>query len=183
MQYYNPDNNSSRRWAWLAAGLYGALLAAAFLAGLSLLLYPTVSDYWNSLHASKAVAAYDQEVRQLDQGRYDALLDAAREYNRTLLDRSSGYYLTDDQKARYDSLLNVDGGGIMGYIEIPTIKLSLPIYHGTEEDVLQIAVGHLDWSSLPVGGESTHCVLSGHRGPAGGGGRLRHPHPGRGPDL
>lgn len=140
------------------------LLAAAFLAGLSLMLYPTVSDYWNSLHASKAVAAYDQEVRQLDQGRYDALLDAAREYNRTLLDRSSGYYLTDDQKARYDSLLNVDGGGIMGYIEIPTIKLSLPIYHGTEEDVLQIAVGHLDWSSLPVGGESTHCVLSGHRG-------------------
>lgn len=140
------------------------LLAAAFLAGLSFLLYPTVSDYWNSLHASKAVAAYDQEVRQLDQGRYDALLDAAREYNRTLLDRSSGYYLTDDQKARYDSLLNVDGGGIMGYIEIPTIKLSLPIYHGTEEDVLQIAVGHLDWSSLPVGGESTHCVLSGHRG-------------------
>ena len=140
------------------------LLAAAFLAGLSLLLYPTVSDYWNSLHASKAVAAYDQEVRQLDQGRYDALLDAAREYNRTLLDRSSGYYLTDDQKARYDSLLNVDGGGIMGYIESPTIKLSLPIYHGTEEDVLQIAVGHLDWSSLPVGGESTHCVLSGHRG-------------------
>lgn len=140
------------------------LLAAAFLAGLSLLLYPTVSDYWNSLHASKAVAAYDQEVRQLDQGRYDALLDAAREYNRTLLDRSSGYHLTDDQKARYDSLLNVDGGGIMGYIEIPTIKLSLPIYHGTEEDVLQIAVGHLDWSSLPVGGESTHCVLSGHRG-------------------
>lgn len=140
------------------------LLAAAFLAGLSLLLYPTVSDYWNSLHASKAVAAYDQEVRQLDQGRYDALLDAAREYNRTLLDRSSGYYLTDDQKARYDSLLNVDGGGIMGYIEIPTIKLSLPIYHGTEEDILQIAVGHLDWSSLPVGGESTHCVLSGHRG-------------------
>ena len=140
------------------------LLAAAFLAGLSLLLYPTVSDYWNSLHASKAVAAYDQEVRQLDQGHYDALLDAAREYNRTLLDRSSGYYLTDDQKARYDSLLNVDGGGIMGYIEIPTIKLSLPIYHGTEEDVLQIAVGHLDWSSLPVGGESTHCVLSGHRG-------------------
>ena len=140
------------------------LLAAAFLAGLSLLLYPTVSDYWNSLHASKAVAAYDQEVRQLDQGRYDALLDAAREYNRTLLDRSSGYYLTDDQKARYDSLLNVDGGGIMGYIEIPTIKLSLPIYHGTEEDVLQIAVGHLDWSSLPVGGESTHCVLFGHRG-------------------
>ena len=140
------------------------LLAAAFLAGLSVLLYPTVSDYWNSLHASKAVAAYDQEVRQLDQGRYDALLDAAREYNRTLLDRSSGYYLTDDQKARYDSLLNVDGGGIMGYIEIPTIKLSLPIYHGTEEDVLQIAVGHLDWSSLPVGGESTHCVLSGHRG-------------------
>ena len=140
------------------------LLAAAFLAGLSLLLYPTVSDYWNSLHASKAVADYDQEVRQLDQGRYDALLDAAREYNRTLLDRSSGYYLTDDQKARYDSLLNVDGGGIMGYIEIPTIKLSLPIYHGTDEDVLQIAVGHLDWSSLPVGGESTHCVLSGHRG-------------------
>ena len=140
------------------------LLAAAFLAALSVLLNPPVRESWHSRPAAQAVAAYDQEVRQLDQGRYDALLDAAREYNRTLLDRSSGYYLTDDQKARYDSLLNVDGGGIMGYIEIPTIKLSLPIYHGTEEDVLQIAVGHLDWSSLPVGGESTHCVLSGHRG-------------------
>ena len=137
------------------------LLALVFLAGLSLLLYPTVSDYWNSFHASRAVAAYAQEVADLNGAEYDALLEAARDYNARVPERSNTFALTE---AEYQSLLNMDGTGIMGYIEIPNIKLSLPIYHGTEESVLQIAVGHLDWSALPVGGEGTHCVLSGHRG-------------------
>ena len=140
------------------------LLSLAFLAGLSLLLYPTVSDYWNSMHASKAVADYSAEVSQLTQPQYDEIWAAAKAYNQSLQDRETDFYLTDEQKEQYESLLDVNGTGVMGYIEIPNIKLSLPIYHGTEDSVLQIAVGHLEWSSLPVGGESTHCVLSGHRG-------------------
>ena len=140
------------------------LLALVFLTGLSLLLYPTVSDHWNSFHASRAVAAYAQEVADLNGAEYDALLEAARDYNARVPERSNTFALTEAEQEEYQSLLNMDGTGIMGYIEIPNIKLSLPIYHGTEESVLQIAVGHLDWSALPVGGEGTHCVLSGHRG-------------------
>lgn len=140
------------------------ILVLAFLAGLSLLLYPTVSDWWNSMHATQAVANYAEEVKNLNQVQYNQMLSDAKSYNQELLHRGSGYTLSDEQKAQYDSLLNINGTGMMGYIEIPTIDLSLPIYHGTEDTVLQIAVGHLDWSSLPVGGESTHCVLSGHRG-------------------
>ena len=140
------------------------LLVFAFLAGLSLLLYPTVSDYWNSLHASEAVAAYAENVENLDSAKYDDILSASHAYNRSLLGRSSAFTLTDEQAAEYETLLDVNDTGIMGYIEIPSISISLPIYHGTEDSVLQIAVGHLEWSSLPVGGESTHCVLSGHRG-------------------
>ena len=139
-------------------------LVLILLAGVSLLLYPTVSDYWNSFHASQAVASYSADVQNLDQARYDELWSAARDYNQSLLKRENGYFLTDEQRAQYDSLLDITGTGIIGYIEIPTIKLSLPIYHGTEDSVLQIAVGHLDWTSLPTGGESIHCVLSGHRG-------------------
>lgn len=140
------------------------ILVAAFLAGVSLLLYPTVSDYWNSLHASRAVAGYAEEVSEMDDNRYEEILSAAREYNQSLLSRDGSFSLDDEMREQYDQVLNVSGNGIMGYIEIPTIKLSLPIYHGTDDSVLQIAVGHLEWSSLPVGGESTHCVLSGHRG-------------------
>ena len=140
------------------------ILFLAFLVGLSLLLYPTASDYWNSMHASKAVADYSTQVSQLTQTQYDELWAAATAYNQSLRDRSGSFYLTDEQKEQYASQLDVSGTGIMGYIEIPNIKLSLPIYHGTEDSVLQIAVGHLEWSSLPVGGEGTHCVLSGHRG-------------------
>ena len=140
------------------------ILILIFLAGVSLLLYPTVSDYWNTLHASAAVTSYAQQVSSLDNGQCSELLSAARAYNQSLSGRDNPYVLPAEQKAQYESLLNLDGTGIMGYIEIPNINLSLPIYHGADEAVLQIAVGHLDWTSLPVGGESTHCVLSGHRG-------------------
>lgn len=140
------------------------LLVLILLAGLSLLLYPSVSDYWNSLHQTRAIATYAEEVANLDNDAYDQLWEDARAYNQSLLTRSNTYLLSDEQKAEYDRLLDVSGLGIMGYIEIPSIDVSLPIYHGTEESVLQIAVGHLEWTSLPVGGESTHCVFSGHRG-------------------
>lgn len=140
------------------------IMITVLLAGLTLLFYPTVSDYWNSLHASKAVASYAEEVKSMEKNEYDEMLFKAYEYNRSLLSRVSGYYLTEEQRDIYNNLLNISGTGIMGYIEIPNINISLPIYHGTDDSVLQVAVGHIEWTSLPVGGESTHCVLSGHRG-------------------
>ena len=140
------------------------ILVFILLIGLSLLLYPTVSDYWNSFHQTRAIATYAENVAKLDNNQYDHLWEEARAYNEALPFRSNPYYLSEEQKAQYESLLDVSGLGVMGYIEIPEIDVSLPIYHGTEESVLQIAVGHLEWSSLPVGGESTHCVFSGHRG-------------------
>ena len=135
------------------------VLVILLLIGLSLLLYPTVSDYWNSFHQTRAIATYAENVAALDNASYDAIWDAARQYNRNLCSRSNSFLLSEEQKAEYESLLDISGQGVMGYIEIPEIDVSLPIYHGTEDPVLQVAVGH-----LPVGGESTHCVLSGHRG-------------------
>lgn len=140
------------------------ILILILVVGLSLMLYPSFSNWWNEAHQSRAIAAYSQEVSKLDENRYDELWQQAREYNRSLVGRENAYLLDDSQKAEYERLLDVSGMGIMGYIEIPSLKVSLPIYHGTEESVLQVAVGHLEWTSLPVGGESTHCVLSGHRG-------------------
>ena len=133
-------------------------------AGLSLLLYPTVSDYWNSLHASQAVADYAENVRNLEAEKYEQVLQDAKSYNQMLPYEQTTFALSEEEKEAYDALLDISGTGVMGYIEIPTVNISLPVYHGTEDAVLQIAVGHLEWSSLPVGGESTHCVLSGHRG-------------------
>lgn len=140
------------------------ILILILVVGLSLMLYPSFSNWWNEAHQSRAIAAYSQEVSKLDENRYDELWQQAREYNRSLVGRENAYFLDDSQKAEYERLLDVSGMGIMGYIEIPSLTVSLPIYHGTEESVLQVAVGHLEWTSLPVGGESTHCVLSGHRG-------------------
>ena len=139
-------------------------LVLLLLAGVSLLLYPSLSDYWNSMHQTRAIASYAETVSQLDTAQYDEMWKAAQNYNRSLAQRETAFALTDEQKAAYESLLDVSGLGVMGYIEIPEIDCSLPIYHGTEESVLQVAVGHLEWSNLPVGGEGTHCVLSGHRG-------------------
>lgn len=140
------------------------ILILVFLVGLSLLLYPSVSDYWNSLHQSRAIAEYAEQVAALDNSMYDALWEAARSYNAVLPGKTDRYEMSDEERAEYESLLNVSGNGILGYIEIPLIGCSLPIYHGTEESVLQIAVGHIEGSSLPTGGAGTHCVLSGHRG-------------------
>lgn len=125
-----------------------------------MLLYPTVSEWWNSFHSSKAISNYEEVVDSLKEEEYERILTEAQAYNKTF----AIHQLSDEQLEEYESLLNVGGNGIMGYIEIPTIDVSLPIYHGTAESVLQIAVGHLEWTSLPVGGKSTHCVISGHRG-------------------
>ena len=140
------------------------LLVVALLAGVSLLLYPSLSNYWNSLHATQVVSNYAQQVQTMDRSRYETMWNDAVAYNRSLLTRSTDFALTDAQKRQYDALLNVDGTGIMGYLEIPVLEVTLPIYHGTDDSVLQVGAGHIEWSSLPTGGESTHCVLSGHRG-------------------
>ena len=140
------------------------ILIFVFLIGLSLLLYPSLSNYWNSFHASRAIATYAEQAANLEEDTCSELLAAAESYNDALPSRENTFSLSDAENETYQSLLNIGGTGIMGYIEIDSLDVSLPIYHGTDEAVLQIAVGHLDWSSLPVGGESTHCVLSGHRG-------------------
>ena len=140
------------------------LLIIILVAGLSLLIYPSLSDYWNSFTQSQVIVDYTKQIENLDTEKYDEIIAKARVYNEKILRRSNKFVLTEEEKKEYNELLDITGLGIMGYIEIPSISVTLPVYHGTEDSVLQIAVGHLDWTSLPVGGESSHCVLSGHRG-------------------
>ena len=140
------------------------ILILVFVTGLSLLLYPTVSDYWNSFHQSRAIATYAGEVAALNNDDYDELWAAAQAYNQRLAQRGNPLLQSEEDLAEYETLLNIAGSGVMGYIEIPELKVSLPVYHGVDEGVLQIAVGHIPGTSLPTGGEGTHCVLSGHRG-------------------
>lgn len=140
------------------------LLVLVLLAGLSLLLYPTVADVWNTMHQSRAIASYADTVAGLDSISYDSVWAAAREYNEAIKLKTNRFFLTDEERAHYESLLDVTDIGVMGYIEIPKIGERMPIYHGTSEGVLQIAIGHIEGSSLPVGGLGSHCVLSGHRG-------------------
>ena len=132
--------------------------------GLCLSLYPTVSDYWNSFYQTRAVANYVDAVQKLDKEDYQRLWKEAQEYNKTLITKPDRWHLTKKDWKVYNKLLDVGKNGIIGYIEIPKIKVSLPIYHGVDEGVLQIAIGHIAGSSLPTGGKNTHCVLSGHRG-------------------
>ena len=138
------------------------ILIIMLVIGLSLLLYPTFADYWNSFTQSRAINSYAEQVASLNNEEYDILWEKARAYNETLVGRRNAYLLSDEQKSEYYGLLNVSGNGVMGYISIPLIGVELPIYHGTSESVLAVAVGHLDWTSLPAGGKSTHCVMSGH---------------------
>ncbi len=139
------------------------VLIFIFVIGLSLMLYPVVSDYWNSFHQSRAIASYMESVNSLDQAEYDRLLAEAQAYNADLASHETRFAFTDEEEAEYLSMLGSTGGAV-GYIEIPAINLSLPIYLGTSEAVLQAGVGTMEGSSLPIGGESTHAVLTGHRG-------------------
>ena len=140
------------------------ILILVFLLGLSLLLYPTVSDWWNSFHQTRAINGYNETVEQMSAEDIAALRSEAVAYNASLVGAADAFASSEEGHSRYEDLLNVSGDGIMGYIEIPTIDCKLPIYHGVEEGTLAVGVGHIEGSSLPVGGESTHTVLSGHRG-------------------
>ena len=149
---------------WIKKNSSTLILGFVFLIGLSLLLYPSFSDYWNSFHQSRAIAGYSEQVTEIDDKQYDEMIQKAMEYNETIPLRANRWVLTEEEKNLYYNLLDVGGTGIMGYVEIPKVAVSLPIYHGVDEAVLQIAVGHIEGSSLPVGGLGTHCAISGHRG-------------------
>lgn len=135
------------------------LLGLMFFAGLSLLLYPTISSYWNSLHQSRVIRDYSNQMDSINQELCEALKKEAHAYNESLAGTRS-----KENMKRYEEVLDPFGTGVMGYLEIPSIGCELPIEHGTEDDILKDSVGHLSWTSLPVGGENTHSVLSGHRG-------------------
>ncbi len=139
------------------------ILVLIFIIGLSVVLYPTVSDYWNSRTQSRAIASYSETVAAMDEEDYNEVFAAAESYNQAL-GKVKMPFVNFDQVEGYEELLDVSGTGIMGYVTIEKIRVELPIYHGTEDSVLQIAAGHLQGSSLPVGGKGTHSVISAHRG-------------------
>ena len=141
-----------------------AISAIAMIGALGLIAYPTFSDWWNRMHQSYAVAGYVEQTKDMSGAERKAMLKAAHEYNERLAANGDRWHMTDAQKREYDETLDVTGTGIMGYVTIPRIKVKLPVYHGTSDGVLQIAAGHLAGTSLPVGGATTHAVVSGHTG-------------------
>lgn len=141
------------------------LLILFLVSGIGLLLYPTVSELWNSYHQSQAISNYENKVEKLDTSKADEMREAAKFYNQTLEKGVvPNYRLSEEEKKTYNSLLDVTGTGIVAYVEIPKLGTNLPIYHGTDDAILQVAIGHIPGSSLPVGGQGTHSVISGHRG-------------------
>ena len=160
-----PTGGGTRRsHARRRIGLSSIALAVVFLVGLGLLLYPTVSNWWNSRRQSQAIVEYTEQTSAMDEAHVAELLEAARQYNAGLAADEGRFTPTPADTTEYENLLDVSDTGIMGYLEIPKLDVSTPIYHGTDESVLQSGAGHLEGSSLPVGGKGTHAVLSGHRG-------------------
>ena len=139
------------------------ILVLIFIIGLSVMLYPTVSDYWNSRTQSRAVATYSETVASMSEEDYDEMFEEAEAYNRALSEVNMPF-VNFDQLEGYEDILDISGTGIMGYVTIEKIRVELPIYHGTEDSILQVAAGHLQGSSLPIGGKGTHSVISAHRG-------------------
>lgn len=144
--------------------LISVLLVIVFAAGLSVMLYPTVSAWLTAREQTKVIESYTEDIESLDDKQKQDALNAAIEYNSSIMKNAQPFELSEQQLNDYMGLLNLDGTGVMGYISIPKIDCNLPIYHTTAESVLKLGVGHLPGSSLPVGGPGTHCVLSGHRG-------------------
>ncbi len=145
------------------------LLGAIFLIGFMIFAYPTVSDQWNKYHQSMAIASYDRAVEDMSEEDYSSYWEAAEQFNSTIAENTFtgdafSNNLKDIEDTEYYKILNVGGSGIMGYISIPKIKQKLPIYHGTVDTVLQIGVGHLAGTKLPIGGSGNHSVLAAHRG-------------------
>ena len=150
--------------AFLRKNLVTIILLGMIVVGLGLIAYPSVADWWNSFHQTRAVAAYASVIADMSHEEYDKILNEAAEYNKQIAETGVRWQMSDEEIQEYNSILDITGTGIMAYIDIPKIHVQLPIYHGTDDTILQIAVGHITGSSLPVGGETSHCIVSGHRG-------------------
>ncbi len=148
----------------LTSNIITVIIVLVMIAGIGLLLYPTISEKWNAIHQSRVISSYTDQVKTNNVGDLKKMRDVAIKYNVELLSKTDRYKLSDEEMEEYMSTLDVNGSGVMGFITIPKIDVELPVYHTTDEAVLQIGVGHIVGTSLPVGGESTHAVLSGHRG-------------------
>lgn len=140
------------------------LLVLILIAGVALIAYPSIANYWNSFHQSRAITSYSESVAQIDASVYDEIWNAADEYNTYLETKRNRFFMQEEEAEWYNNLLNVAGIGVIGYIEIEKLGVYLPIYHTTSEPVLQVAIGHIEGSSLPTGKVGTHVALSGHRG-------------------
>lgn len=149
---------------WLKQNIVNVILLAVLFTGAALIAYPTVSNWYNSYHHSVAVMGYAENVASMDPKVVEAAWNSAAAYNEEVAKTGNDWMPDDDKLQKYMKELNLDGSGIMGYIRIQKIDVTLPIYHTTEEKVLQHGVGHLSGTSLPVGGKSSHCILSSHRG-------------------
>ena len=149
---------------WIRKNLLSGVMIIGILVGIGLLVYPSIANYWNQFHQSRAIMSYNEAVDSMSREDYAKILDSARKYNEKLAQRGLHFTMTDAERAEYEKELNIDGTGIMGYISVPKFHIRVPVYHGTEESVLQVAIGHLETTSLPVGGENTHTQVSGHRG-------------------
>lgn len=139
------------------------IMILLFFVGLSVLLYPSLSSFYNKKVQSEAIVDYEAILKNKDDNEYDEMFEDAESYN-TKLSKLKDPFITYKTIKNYDKLLNLNETGMMGYISINKIKVELPIYHGTSKEVLSKAVGHLEGSSLPIGGLGTHSVLSAHRG-------------------
>ena len=142
---------------------YSVFLLITFFLGLAVFLYPAISDYVNSKSQSRVINQYSDEVAKLDKSVIYEMIDQAREFNSMHMDKENPFFLEEHELDNYFSQLRLNDNPIMGYLEIPVIDVKLPIYHGTDDAVLQIGIGHFIGSSLPVGGIGTHSILSGHR--------------------
>ncbi len=149
---------------FLKKHLVTIILSGVLAVGLGLLIYPSFADYWNSMHQAHTILNYAEEISNMDDNQYEEMIEAARAYNDEIAENGIHWTLTEEEREEYNSLLAAGSTGVMGYIDISKINIKLPIYHGTSEEVLQTSIGHLEGTSLPVGGEGSHCALSGHRG-------------------
>ena len=160
-----PGGRAGRRKGIrLSDRIINGILVLALTVGICMLLYPTVSNYWNSFHQTQLIEKYSQEVSSIDAEEYERILDEARRYNAQIAEKGIDWRLTDEKRAVYERTLNPFGNGMMGYIKIPKIGVELPIFHGTKGMTMETAVGHMEQSSLPIGGAGSHCMLAGHRG-------------------
>ena len=170
------DKDKKKRKKKKSHRVSNLLLLLIFFIGVAILGYPTFSDYWNSLHQSRAIMGYAQRVAEMSNEEYEEILESALNYNDRLQQKYNHWAISDEDLDEYEDELNFDDTGNMGYISLPKIDVNLPIYHGTSETVLQVSVGHITGTSLPVGSRhsneedfdevdfASHCVLSGHRG-------------------